>query len=147
MYLFPEAAMWAMIPVAGSVALFTFLAVASWAEQRRKERESYYRYEFRKQLVDAGKMDASDVRDLMQYEQETTLYRARQSSLVGGFVLLGVGGGLLFGLQWIDEGVWMVGYIPLFIGLALTIYAVFVAPRGVPSPPNSFQRPQPPSDS
>ena len=99
MYLFPEAAMWALVPIAGSVALFTFLAVASWAEQRRKERESYYRYEFRKQLVDAGKMDASDLRDLMQYEQETTLYRARQSSLVGGFVLLGVGAGLLLGMD------------------------------------------------
>jgi len=146
MYLLPPGAMWALIPIVGSVALFTFLAVASWAEQRRKERESYYRYEFRKQLVDAGKMDASDVRDLMQYEQETTLYRARQSSLVGGFVLLGVGGGLLLGLQWIDEGVWMVGYIPFFIGVALTIYAVFVAPRGVPAPPNSFQHRQPPSD-
>lgn len=146
MYLFPGAAMWALVPIAGSVALFTFLAVASWAKQRRKERESYYRYEFRKQLVDAGKMDASDVRDLMQYEQETTLYRARQSSLVGGFVLLGVGAGLLLGLQWIDDGVWMVGYIPFFIGLALTIYALFVAPRGVPQPPRSFQRHQPPSD-
>lgn len=146
MYLFPEAAMWALVPIAGSVALFTFLAVASWAKQRRKERESYYRYEFRKQLVDAGKMDASDVRDLMQYEQETTLYRARQSSLVGGFVLLGVGAGLLLGLQWIDDGVWMVGYIPFFIGLALTIYALFVAPRGVPQPPRSFQRHQSPSD-
>jgi len=146
MALFPAAAMWALIPIVGSVALFTFLAVASWAEQRRKERESYYRYEFRKQLVDAGKMDASDVRDLMQYEQETTLYRARQSTMAGGFVLLGVGGGLLLGLRWVGEGVWMVGYIPFFIGVALTFYAVFVAPRGVPAPPKSFQRPQPPAD-
>ncbi len=137
---------YALIPVVGSVALFTFLAVASWAEQRRKERESYYRYEFRKQLVEAGKMDANDVREIMQYEQETTLYRARQSSLAGSFVLLGVGGGMLLGLQWIDEGVAMVGYIPLSIGVALLIYALFVAPRGLPTPPNSFKHRQPPSD-
>lgn len=140
-------AVWVLVPVVGIVALFTFLAVNGWAAQRRKERESYYRYEFRKQLVEAGKMDADDVRDLMQYEQETTLYKARQSSLAGGFVLLGVGGGLLFGLQWIGEGIWMVGYIPLFIGVALTIYAVFVAPRGAPAPPSSLQHRKPPSDS
>ena len=34
--------------------------------ERRKEREAFYRYEFRKELVAAGKMDADDVRDLMQ---------------------------------------------------------------------------------
>ena len=138
--------LWALVPVAGSIALFTFLSVASWAEQRRKERESYYRYEFRKQLVEAGKMDGSDVRELMRYEQETTLYRARQSSLAGGFVLMGVGVGMLLGLQWIDEGVWMTGYIPLFIGIAMMVYAQFVAPRGVPAPPASSQHGQPRSD-
>jgi len=138
--------LWALVPVAGSIALFTFLAVATWAEQRRKERESYYRYEFRKHLVEAGKMDASDVRDLMRYEQETMLYKARQSSLLGGFVLLGVGAGILLGLQWIPDGVWMVGYIPLSIGVAMMIYALFVAPRGAPAPPVSSQHGQPRSD-
>lgn len=138
--------LWALVPVAGSISLFTFLAVATWAEQRRKERESYYRYEFRKHLVEAGKMDASDVRDLMRYEQETSSYKAQQSSFLGGFVLLGAGAGMLFGLQWIGEGVWMVGYIPLFIGVAMMIYARFVAPRGVPALPVSSQHGQPSSD-
>jgi len=137
--------LWALVPVAGSIALFSFLAVATWAEQRRKERESYYRYEFRKNLVDAGKMDANDVRDLIHYEQQTQMYKSRQSSIVGGFVLLGVGAGMLLGLRWIPEdGLWMVGYIPLFIGIALTVYALFVAPRDVPKPPKSFQE-QPPA--
>lgn len=137
--------LWALVPVAGSIALFTFLAVNSWAEERRKERESYYRYEFRKTLVESGKMDGSDVRELMRYEQETALYRGRQSSLAGGFILMGVGVGMLIGLRWIEEGVWMTGYIPLFIGVAMMIYAQFVAPRGVPEPPASGQD-SPPSD-
>jgi hypothetical protein len=130
-----------MIPIVGSVALFSFLAVNSWAEQRRKERESYYRFEFRKELVNAGKMDANDVRELMQYEQELESSSFRQANIVGGFVLLGVGGGLLLGLRWIDEGIWMVGYIPLFIGISLLAYAVLVAPRITPKPPKSFENP------
>lgn len=131
-----------LIPVVGTVALFSFLAVATWADARRREREAYYRYEFRKQLVEAGKMDADDVRDLMQYEQEANLYRSRQGSLVGGFVLMGVGIGMYFGLQWIDEdGIHMVGLIPLFIGIALTVYSTLVASRGIPTPPSSFGPP------
>ncbi|NKB89097.1 MAG: hypothetical protein GKS06_12850 [Acidobacteria bacterium] len=131
-----------LIPVVGTVSLFSFLAVATWADARRKERESYYRYEFRKQLVDAGKMDANDVRDLMQYEQEANLYRSRQGSVVGGFVLMGTGIGMLFGLRWIEEGIASVGLIPLSIGVALTVYAIAIAPRSVPTPPASFGPPR-----
>ncbi len=145
MYLFESRAIWALIPVASIIAVFTFLSVASWAQQRRRERESYYSFEFRKNLVEAGKMDASDVRELIHYEQQTQMYKSRQSSIVGGFVLLGVGAGMLLGLRWITEAdLWMVGFIPLCIGVALTIYALFVAPRDVPGPPRSFGRP--PSD-
>jgi hypothetical protein len=129
-----------LIPITGTIALFAFLAVNSWADARRKERESYYRYEFRNQLVDAGKMDVTDVRELMQYEQELEMNRMRQANLIGGFVLIGVGVGLIFGLSWIAEGIWMVGYIPLFIGIMLMIYALFVAPHTQPKRPASFER-------
>ena len=39
----PVAAM--LIPIVGSIALFSFLAVTTWSEARRKEREAYYRAE------------------------------------------------------------------------------------------------------
>jgi hypothetical protein len=136
-----------MIPIVGSVALFMFLAVNSWAEQRRKERESYYRYEFRKTLVEAGKMDANDVRSLMQYEEESTTARLRQSSIMAGFILLGVGVGMLYGLSWIDEGIWRVGYIPLGIGVGIMVYALLFAPRLNPTPPKSFGPRDPSSDA
>ena len=59
-----------MIPIVGSISLFSLLAVVGWAEQRRKEREAYYRYEFREKLVDAGEMNAHQVQDLMRHEYE-----------------------------------------------------------------------------
>ena len=134
-----------MIPIVGTVAVFTFLAVNSWADARRKERETYYRYEFRKTLVDAGQMKADDVRDLMRYEEESTQARMRQSAILAGFVLVGVGVGMLFGLSWIDEGIWKVGFIPLGIGVAIMVYALTIAPRLNPTPPKSFDS-RPPTD-
>ncbi len=34
-----------------------------------------------------------------------------------------------------DEAVWMVGAIPLFIGLGMLLYAIFFAPKSGPVPP------------
>ena len=131
----PEAMIF-MIPIVGSVALFTVLAVVGFAEQRRKEREAYYRYEFRKKLVDAGKMDAQHVQELMRYEYETSANARRQGMISGGFITAGVGVGLLIGLRFIeDEAVWMVGWIPLFIGAAMLAYGLIVAPRADAVPP------------
>ena len=46
----PVAAM--LIPIVGSIALFSFLAVSHWVEARRKERESYYKNETLKKIAD-----------------------------------------------------------------------------------------------
>ncbi len=40
------------------VASLTFVTIVVWAENRLKERQEFYRFEFRKRLVEAGKMDA-----------------------------------------------------------------------------------------
>ncbi len=140
---FPQALIF-MIPIVGAISLFSFLAVVGWAEQRRKEREAYYRYEFRKKLVDAGEMNAQQVQDLMRYEYEAEQHRRRQGMVATGFILSGVGVGLIFGLRFIDDAdVWMVGSIPLFIGLAMLTYALLFAPKlALPAPPvGAFPRP------
>jgi len=133
-----------MIPIVGAISLFSYLAVVGWAEERRKEREAYYRYEFRKKLVDAGEMNAQQVQDLMRYEYEIEQGRRRQGMVATGFVLSGVGLGLIFGLRFIDEPeVWMVGSIPLFIALALLAYALLFAPKFAPPIPPVGAFPQP----
>lgn len=108
-----------MIPIVGSIALFAFLAVAAWASERRREREAYYQYEFRKRLVEAGKLDATDVREMVVFEHHADSTRRRQGILAGGLIAAGVGVGLLFGLRFVDDSVWMVGYIPLGVGAAM----------------------------
>lgn len=109
-----------LIPVVASVAFFAFLAVGVWADARRRERESYYRYEFRKRLVEAGKLDADDVKELVQFEADARAAAGRRALLVGGVLFASVGVGLVFGLRFLDgDPVWMVGYIPLSIGVGM----------------------------
>ena len=43
-----------LLPIGAVVAVFTFVTVASWAENRRKERESYYREETYRKIVEHG---------------------------------------------------------------------------------------------
>src|SRR5258707_11463069 len=43
-----------MIPVVGSVVFFAFLSVGGWAQQKRREREAFYRHEVLKKLIEQG---------------------------------------------------------------------------------------------
>ncbi len=117
------------------VASLTFVSIVVWAENRRKERQEYYRFEFRKRLVEAGKMDAASLASLMQYEHELKLEQGRHKLLVAGFVIFGTGVGLCIGLQFIGNSVWMVGLIPGSIGLCLLAYGFLVAAKLNPGPP------------
>ncbi len=117
------------IPIISVVAVFTFVAIAAYSGDRRKEREALYQLEFRKKLIEQGGASAGQVTELLQQEEMAELRRRREGLKVGGFVVTAVGLGLIFGLQWIGEGIWMIGFIPFFIGLALLVYALFFAPR------------------
>ena len=50
--LVPLAAM--LVPIVGSIALFSFLAVTTWSEARRKEREAYYTSETLKKIAESS---------------------------------------------------------------------------------------------
>ena len=44
-----------LIPVVAIIAVFVFVAVASWSDNRRMEREAFYRHEtYRKMLEQPG---------------------------------------------------------------------------------------------
>ncbi|MDA8019796.1 MAG: hypothetical protein MPN21_20335 [Thermoanaerobaculia bacterium] len=120
---------------AATVAALTFLSVVVWTENRLKERKEFYRYEFRKRLVEAGKMDAASVAGLMRYEYDLRLRQGRQQLLVASFVNLGAGIGLCFGLRFIENSIWMVGLIPVSVGLCLLAYGFLFAEKPNPGLP------------
>lgn len=125
------------------VASLTFVAVIVWAESRRKERQEYYRYEFRKRLVDAGKMDAVSFASLVRYEQELLQQQGREKLLVASFVILGIGVGTCIGLQFISGSIWMVGLIPVCMGLSMLTGGLFFANKSNPGPPPLGWSPEP----
>jgi len=111
----------------GSIALFSFIAVASWADARRKEREAYYRSETLKKLAETQGPIALE----LLRQQETEHWRERREGVkLGGLVTGAVGIGLMVLLRALErEPVYLVGLIPLLIGVSLLAYGFFLAPR------------------
>ena len=118
------------VPLVCTVALFTFLAIASWAVQRRREREAYYRHEVELKLAERGELSAEAL-DRMRFEDDLGRWRRRTESLkLAGMVTLAIGVGMIAAMQMInDPQPRLVGMIPLLIGSALLIYAYLLNPR------------------
>jgi hypothetical protein len=118
-----------MVPIVSVIAVFTFVSIASYSDNKRREREAFYRFEFRKKLIEQSGANLPQVMELMQQEERAELRRRREGLKIGGFVTAAVGVGLIFGLRFTGEGVWMIGYVPLAIGVGLLIYGLFLAPK------------------
>jgi len=120
------------IPVVGSIALFSFLAVASWSDARRREREAYYKNETLKKIAESSGVGASAAIELLREQEKNAVKRRLEGMKLGGLITAVVGIGVMVLLHGIanDEGpVYLVGLIPLLIGLALLVYAFLLAPK------------------
>jgi hypothetical protein len=119
------------IPVVGSIALFSFLAVAAWSDARRREREEYYRSETLKKIAESSGEGARAAIELMREQQKSVTRRRLEGMKLGGLITAVVGIGvmvLLHGLEH-EEPVYLAGLIPLLIGLALLAYTFVLAPK------------------
>ncbi len=127
--LIPIAAMF--VPIVGSIALFSFLAVASWSEARRKEREAYYMGETLKKIAESSGEGAKSALELLREQEKNATSRRHEGMKLGGLITAVVGIGamvLLHGLVH-DEPVYLAGLIPLLIGSALLLYVFMLAPK------------------
>ena len=120
-----------LVPIIGSVALFSFLAVASWSDARRREREAYYNADALKKIAEGSGEAAKSALDYLREQNAGGLRRRIEGLKLGGLITAAVGIGLMAMLRGLehDEPAYLVGLIPLLVGLALTIYAFALAPR------------------
>src|ERR1700733_7575716 len=120
-----------LIPIVGSIALFSFLAVAAWADSRRKEREAYYRSETLKKIAESPAEGAKIAMQLMQEREKPAVKRSVEGVKLGGLITGAVGIGLMVFLHAVDhdDAAYMIGLIPLLIGVALLVYAFLLAPK------------------
>lgn len=125
----PVAAM--LIPIIGSIALFTFLAITTWSEARRKEREAYYRSETLKKIAESSGEAAKSTLELMREQEKNFLKRRLEGLKIGGLITAAVGIGVMALLRGLvnDEPVYLSGLIPLLIGVAMLVYAFALAPK------------------
>jgi len=120
-----------LIPIVGSIALFSFLAVAAWSDARRKEREAYYKSETLKKIAESSGEGAKAALELIREQQSNSAKRRLEGMKLGGLVTAVVGIGVMALLHGLvrDEPVYLAGLIPLLTGLALMTYAFLLVPK------------------
>ncbi len=112
-------------------SLFSFLAVASWADARRREREAYYRSETLKKAAESQAPGAAAVLELVREQDKTQMRRMREGLKLGGLVTSATGIALMAMLRGLapGQGTYLVGLIPLLVGLAMLLYVYVLAPK------------------
>ena len=120
-----------LIPVVGSIALFSFLAVAAWSDARRREREAYYTSETLKKIAETPGDGANAAIAMIHEQERNTRQQNREKRVLGGLITSAVGIGMMVFLHGVehDEPAYLVGLIPLLIGLALLFYSYALAPK------------------
>ncbi len=126
-----------LIPGIGSIAVFSWLAVAAWSDARRREREAYYKSEMVKKIAETQGAGAASALEVLR-EQEKIHDRHRREGLkLGGLITGVVGIGLMILLRAltrdssldIPPATFLAGLIPLLIGIALLVYVQFMVPK------------------
>ena len=120
-----------LIPIVGSIALFSFLAVTKWSDARRKEREAYYTTEALKKIAESSAEGAKSAVEYLKEQNRNAARRRLEGLRLGGLISAAVGIGMMAFLRGMDhdEPAYLMGLIPLLIGLALAVYGFMLAPR------------------
>jgi hypothetical protein len=120
-----SAAFWFMIAVA-STAFFTFISFIIWVDGRQREREAHYRDEMTRKIAEAG--DSGPILEYVRANERADAAKVRLKARVSGLITIAVGVGLMIFLHQIAPAtaVYLVGLIPLFIGIVLLILSEFM---------------------
>lgn len=111
-------------------SFFSFLAIAVWSDSRRREREAYYRKETLNRIAESPIERATAALEFLRQEDLRRQQKWQEGLKVAGLVTAGVGIGLTIALYAVGERPeFMLGTIPLTIGLALLGYAYLLARR------------------
>jgi hypothetical protein len=116
--------------MAGVTALFSFLAVAKWSDNRRREREAYYKSETVRKVMEMPGATPATVQEFVREQQAITDRGRREALKLGGLLTVAAGIGIIaFLIGKPGPQIYTVGAIPILIGAALLAYAYILAPR------------------
>ena len=123
--------LWIFLSV-GAVALFVvFIPVVAYLENRRKEREAFYKAETMRRLTESSGEGAKAAIELMREQSRLEARKKREAMKIGGLTTMAVGVALLIFLHQLipNQAVYLCGLIPGLIGVAQIIYALLLAPK------------------
>ena len=129
---FPEGmGLWLFLSV-GAVALFVvFIPLVSWIDNRRKEREAFYKADTMRRLAESSGEGAKAAIQMMREEEQLKRIKAREGLKIGGLINVGVGVALIIFLRAMLGGgsgsPYLCGLIPGFVGVAMLVYVMFLA--------------------
>src|ERR1700691_448176 len=84
-----------LIPIVGSIALFSFLAVTKWSDARRKEREAYYTTEALKKIAESSAEGAKSAVEYLKEQNRNAARRRLEGLRLGGLISAAVGIGMM----------------------------------------------------
>ncbi len=118
----------ALFLAVGAVALFSFISVASWSDNRRREREAFYRSETLKKFAD---MPSSDALAVLREEERIARRQRHEGIKLGGLVTAAAGFGVMAFFRAVapDRPVYVMGLIPVLVGAALLTYTYLLAAK------------------
>ena len=111
-----------MIPIVLFISLFTFLAISSITDNRRKQDEARAKYEFLKKMAEGGNFDVEKYMEFEQVERRFWRERRIENLRLGGLILVGLGVALVaffYSVATEDRGIASLGLIPVLVGAAL----------------------------
>jgi Flp pilus assembly protein TadB len=116
-----------------SVAMFSFVGVAVWSRERRREREAYYRSETLRKIAETQGAGGNSAIEFLREDEKYAARRRGEGQKLGGLITLAVGIGMMVFIKAVDRGdpdpAYLVGLIPLLIGVALLAYTYLLAPK------------------
>jgi hypothetical protein len=117
------------VPIVAIVSVFTMIIFATWFGSRQKEREAFYKSETLRRITETSGEGAKAAIDLLKEEERLKRIKAREGIKIGGLVCVSAGIALLIFLRALigNEPVYLCGLIPGLIGVALLVYAFFMA--------------------
>jgi hypothetical protein len=130
--IFSNFGMWAFLAV-GAVALFgIFIPTVTWLDSRRKEREAFYKAETFRRLTESSSEGAKSAIEMLREESRLERQKRREGMKLGGLICVAVGAAMVIFLRVQTardpSAPYLVGLIPVFVGVALLVYVYFMSP-------------------
>jgi hypothetical protein len=129
--IFGNFGMWAFL-ACGAVALFGILVpTVTWLDSRRKEREAFYKAETFRRLSEASTDGAKAAIEMLREESRLERQKRREGMKLGGLICVAVGAAMVIFLRVQSfrdpDAPYLVGLIPVFVGVALLVYVYFMS--------------------